>query len=263
MEEDVSKWTEILERALDMPLVDWLIRSETSPDEAFDIEVTGGWVTFLSPFSRTVIHESCRSAVPQLRYLILLVFPSWMTLSRSHLPTRMSSFLQKRRQALYHCLAQRQPSALPARNPSIYPKMLPLSVSPSNFLLWRHKVSRRSVRPLLRTRTFRLLAFLLSRDVFRQLMTRAFRLLTFLLPLEVLLPRLRRIFLLLIHLVLLLNYSYHLRKVSQLPQVAHPLLRGPFPWPRKVHALRTRQFILKSRSPVLSPMLLHYLPIVL
>ncbi len=30
-----------------MPDVDWLIRSETSPDEAFDIEVTGGWVTFL------------------------------------------------------------------------------------------------------------------------------------------------------------------------------------------------------------------------
>jgi hypothetical protein len=31
-----------------MPDVDWLLRSETSPDEAFDIEVTGGWVTFLS-----------------------------------------------------------------------------------------------------------------------------------------------------------------------------------------------------------------------
>ena len=31
-----------------MPDVDWLIRSETSPDEAFDIEVTGGWVTFFS-----------------------------------------------------------------------------------------------------------------------------------------------------------------------------------------------------------------------
>ena len=48
MEEDLSKWTEVLERALDMPDVDWLLRSETSPDEAFDIEVTGGWVTFLS-----------------------------------------------------------------------------------------------------------------------------------------------------------------------------------------------------------------------
>ena len=47
MEEDLSKWTEVLDRALDMPDVDWLIRSETSPDEAFDIEVTGGWVTFL------------------------------------------------------------------------------------------------------------------------------------------------------------------------------------------------------------------------
>ena len=38
------KWTEVLDRALDLPDVDWLIRSETSPDEAFDIEVTGGWV---------------------------------------------------------------------------------------------------------------------------------------------------------------------------------------------------------------------------
>src|SRR5260370_22149972 len=47
VEEDLSKWTEVLDRALDMPDVDWLIRSETSPDEAFDIEVTGGWVTFL------------------------------------------------------------------------------------------------------------------------------------------------------------------------------------------------------------------------
>lgn len=46
MEEDLSKWTEVLDRALDMSDVDWLIRSETSPDEAFDIEVTGGWVTF-------------------------------------------------------------------------------------------------------------------------------------------------------------------------------------------------------------------------
>ncbi|KAH9953632.1 hypothetical protein BC827DRAFT_112547 [Russula dissimulans] len=42
-EEDLSKWTEVLDRALDFPDVDWLIRSETSPDEAFDIEVTGGW----------------------------------------------------------------------------------------------------------------------------------------------------------------------------------------------------------------------------
>ena len=36
----------MLDRALDLPDVDWLIRSETAPDEAFDIEVTGGWVTF-------------------------------------------------------------------------------------------------------------------------------------------------------------------------------------------------------------------------
>jgi len=46
-EEDLSKWTEVLDRALDFPDVDWLIRSETSPDEAFDIEVTGGWVIVL------------------------------------------------------------------------------------------------------------------------------------------------------------------------------------------------------------------------
>ena len=37
----------MLDRALDLPDVDWLIRSETSPDEAFDIEVTGGWVMLL------------------------------------------------------------------------------------------------------------------------------------------------------------------------------------------------------------------------
>ena len=43
-EQDLTKWTEVLDRALDLPDVDWLIRSETSPDEAFDIEVTGGWV---------------------------------------------------------------------------------------------------------------------------------------------------------------------------------------------------------------------------
>ncbi|KAI0291655.1 hypothetical protein B0F90DRAFT_1823678 [Multifurca ochricompacta] len=42
-EEDLSKWTEVLDQALGLPDVDWLIRSETSQDEAFDIEVTGGW----------------------------------------------------------------------------------------------------------------------------------------------------------------------------------------------------------------------------
>jgi hypothetical protein len=45
-----------------MPDVDWLIRSETSPDEAFDIEVTGGWVTFLF-----FILASCYSREPQER----------------------------------------------------------------------------------------------------------------------------------------------------------------------------------------------------
>jgi hypothetical protein len=51
-EGDLTKWTEVLERALDLPDVDWLIRSETSLDEAFDIEVTGGWVKlFLFVFS--------------------------------------------------------------------------------------------------------------------------------------------------------------------------------------------------------------------
>lgn len=46
MEEDLSKWTQVLDRALDLPDVDWLIRSETAPDEALDIELTGGWVKF-------------------------------------------------------------------------------------------------------------------------------------------------------------------------------------------------------------------------
>jgi hypothetical protein len=56
----VSKWTEVLDRALDLPAVDWLIRSETSSDEAFDIEVTGGWVTFLIfvPVAQVFTHET-------------------------------------------------------------------------------------------------------------------------------------------------------------------------------------------------------------
>jgi hypothetical protein len=37
----------VLDKALDLPDVDWLIRSDTSPDEALDIELTGGWVTIL------------------------------------------------------------------------------------------------------------------------------------------------------------------------------------------------------------------------
>jgi hypothetical protein len=48
----------VLNRALDLPDVDWLIRSETSPDEAFDIEVTGGWVTLkLLSSSGSVAHH--------------------------------------------------------------------------------------------------------------------------------------------------------------------------------------------------------------
>ncbi|KAH9990185.1 hypothetical protein BJV77DRAFT_1151150 [Russula vinacea] len=43
VEEDLLKWTQVLDRALDLPDVDWLIRSETAPDEALDIELTGGW----------------------------------------------------------------------------------------------------------------------------------------------------------------------------------------------------------------------------
>ncbi|KAH9019986.1 hypothetical protein EDB85DRAFT_543260 [Lactarius pseudohatsudake] len=42
-DEDLTEWTEVLSQALSAPDADWLIRSGTSPDEAFDIEVTGGW----------------------------------------------------------------------------------------------------------------------------------------------------------------------------------------------------------------------------
>jgi hypothetical protein len=52
-----------------MPDVDWLIRSETSPDEAFDIEVTGGWVNFLlsiltNSFSRALQERCSAIAIP-------------------------------------------------------------------------------------------------------------------------------------------------------------------------------------------------------
>ena len=47
-DEDLTKLDEVLDLALSAPDADWLIRSETSHDEAFDIEVTGGWVNFLS-----------------------------------------------------------------------------------------------------------------------------------------------------------------------------------------------------------------------
>jgi len=56
----------VLDKALDLPDVDWLIRSETPSDEAFDIEVTGGWVivpllscyslTHLCKFRSVVLH---------------------------------------------------------------------------------------------------------------------------------------------------------------------------------------------------------------
>ncbi|KAH9174001.1 hypothetical protein EDB89DRAFT_1956215 [Lactarius sanguifluus] len=42
-DEDLTEWTEVLSQALSAPDADWLIRSGTSSDEAFDIEVTGGW----------------------------------------------------------------------------------------------------------------------------------------------------------------------------------------------------------------------------
>ena len=35
-----------MDEALHTPDKDWLIRSETSLDEAFEIEVMGGWVSF-------------------------------------------------------------------------------------------------------------------------------------------------------------------------------------------------------------------------
>jgi len=44
-DEDLTKLDEVLDL---VPDADWLIRSETSHDKAFNIEVTGGWVNFLS-----------------------------------------------------------------------------------------------------------------------------------------------------------------------------------------------------------------------
>jgi hypothetical protein len=41
----------VLDEALGAPETDWLIRSETSIDEALDIELTGGWVSLISPHS--------------------------------------------------------------------------------------------------------------------------------------------------------------------------------------------------------------------
>jgi len=64
----------VLDKALDLPDVDWLIRSGTSSDEAFDIEVTGGWVRFLFVHRHSLAHpRESRSAVPQSRQLVLPV----------------------------------------------------------------------------------------------------------------------------------------------------------------------------------------------
>ena len=45
-DDDLTEWTTVLDEALHTPDKDWLIRSETSLDEAFEIEVMGGWVSF-------------------------------------------------------------------------------------------------------------------------------------------------------------------------------------------------------------------------
>jgi hypothetical protein len=84
VEEDLSKWTEILERALDIPDVDWLIRSETSPDEAFDIEVTGGWVTFLlsilaNSYSRELQERCSPISIPNPPGLSKMIDPITIT----------------------------------------------------------------------------------------------------------------------------------------------------------------------------------------
>ncbi|KAI0268897.1 hypothetical protein BC834DRAFT_659199 [Gloeopeniophorella convolvens] len=40
---ELTKWTDVLEEALLSPTTDWLIRSETSLEDAIAIELTGGW----------------------------------------------------------------------------------------------------------------------------------------------------------------------------------------------------------------------------
>jgi hypothetical protein len=54
-DEDVTEWTTVLNEALDAPETDWLIRSETSLDEALDIELTGGWVNLISSVTLSIV----------------------------------------------------------------------------------------------------------------------------------------------------------------------------------------------------------------
>jgi hypothetical protein len=67
-----------------MPDVDWLIRSETSPDEAFDIEVTGGWVTFLfsilaNSYSRELQERCSPISIPNPPGLSKMIDPITIT----------------------------------------------------------------------------------------------------------------------------------------------------------------------------------------
>ena len=54
-DEGLTEWTTVLDEALSAPDTDWLIRSETSLEEAFDIEVTGGWVSFIFHYSFCIL----------------------------------------------------------------------------------------------------------------------------------------------------------------------------------------------------------------
>ena len=47
-DKDLTEWTKVLDEALHAPDTDWLIRPKTSLAEAFEIEVTGGWVNLFS-----------------------------------------------------------------------------------------------------------------------------------------------------------------------------------------------------------------------
>ncbi|KAH8986903.1 hypothetical protein EDB92DRAFT_1222953 [Lactarius akahatsu] len=96
-DEDLTEWTEVLSQALSAPDADWLIRSGTSPDEAFDIEVTGGWVNLLSLlFVSTFVDLGFRrNAALQSRNPSLLLYLGRAILSHPRRRARMFSHLSK------------------------------------------------------------------------------------------------------------------------------------------------------------------------
>jgi hypothetical protein len=211
----------VLNRALDLPDVDWLIRSETSPDEAFDIEVTGGWVTlkFLSSCGSVAHPWESRSAVPPSRYLILPVSACRTIIPQSHPRKRLLTYPRKRRQALHRSLAPLRLWALPVMNLPIHRRIHPLLMSRLTFPSRNHNAVSRDVSHLPRTGTPWPL--------------------TCLLPLKQPLYRLRWT-LQDILLVLLTNPLHHRWKVSQLLQASRFLLRRPVPSRWTVHPLMMR-----------------------